>query len=68
MYSKFKVGDSEMCRCNADFVTAEHTLQHCQFHDALRRYMWSEPKPLLYGNLEELLRTAVFVRATGISV
>ena len=68
MYSKSKVGESEMCPCNADVVTAEHTLQHCQFHDALRWYMWSEPKPLLYGNLEELWRIAVFVRATGISV
>ena len=30
--------------------------------------MWPEPKPVsdkLYGNLEELRRTAAFVRATG---
>ena len=71
MYSKFKVGESEMCPCNADIMTEEHLLQHCQLHDALRRDMWPEPKPLrdkLYGNLEELKRTATFVRATGISV
>ena len=33
--------------------------------------MWPEPIPLrdkLYGNLEELRRTATFVRATDISV
>ena len=33
--------------------------------------MWPEPKPLgdkLFGGLEELKRTAAFVRATGISV
>ena len=33
--------------------------------------MWPEPTPLrdkLYGNLEELRRTAAFGRATGISV
>ena len=33
--------------------------------------MWPEPKPLrdkLYGNLEELKKTASFVKATGISV
>ena len=49
----------------------EHPLQHCQLHDALRRDMWPEPKPLrdkLYGNLGELRRIATFVRATGISV
>ena len=71
MCSKFMVGESEMCRCNADIMTAEHLLQHCQLHDALRRDVWPEPIPLtdkLYGNLEELRRTAAFVRATGISV
>ena len=70
MYSKFKVGESEMCPCNTD-ITAEHLLQHCHKHDALRRDIWLEPIPLrdtLYGNLEELRRTAAFVRATGISV
>ena len=71
MYSKFKFGESEMCACDADIMTAEHLLQHCQLCDALRQDMWPEPKPLrdkLYGNLEELKRTAAFVRATGVSV
>ena len=71
MYSKFKVGESEMCPCNTDIMTAERLLQHCQLHDALRQDMWPEAIPLrdkFYGNLEELRRTAAFVRATGISV
>ena len=61
MYNKFKVGESEMCPCNADIMTAEHLLQHCQLHDALRWDMWPEPTLLrnkLYSNLEELRRTA----------
>ena len=37
MYSKLKAGESEMCPCNADILTAEHLLLHCQLHDALRR-------------------------------
>ena len=67
---KFKVGESEMCPCNVDIMTAEHLLQHCRLHDALRWDTWPEPTPQrdkLYGNLEEL-RTAAFVRATGISI
>ena len=71
MYSKFKVGESEMCPCNADIMAAEHLLQHCQLHGALRQDIWPEPKPLrdkLYGNLEELRRTAAFVRAIDTSV
>ena len=70
MYSKFKAGELEMCPYNADIMTAEHLLQHCQLH-ALRRDMWPELIPLkdkLYGNLEELRTIAAFVRATGISV
>ena len=71
MYSKFNVGESEMCPCNSDVLTADHLLQHCQLHDGLRRDMWPEPKSLrdkLYCNPEELKRTAAFERATGISV
>ena len=73
MYKKFKVGESEMCPCNADIMTAEHLLQHCRLHDddAMRRDIWPEPTLLrdkLYGNLEELRRTAAFVRTTGISI
>ena len=70
MYNKFKVGESEMCPCNADIMTAEHLLQHCPLHDAMRRGTWPEPTLLrdkLYCNLEELRRTAAIVRATGIS-
>ena len=49
----------------------EHLLQHCRLHDTLKRNKWPEPTLLrdkLYGNLEELRRTAAFVRATGISI
>ena len=67
MYTKFKVGESEMCPYNVDIMTAEHLLQHCQLHDALRRDIWPEPIPLK-DKLGELRRTVTFVRATGISV
>ena len=52
-------------------MAAEHLLQHCQLHDAVRRDMWPEPIRLrdkLYGNLAELRRTATFVRAAGFSI
>ena len=71
IYNKFKVGESEMCPCNADVMTAEHLLQQCPLHDAMRRDTWPEPTLLrdkLYGNLEELRRTATFVKTTGISI
>ena len=40
MYNKFKVGESEMCPCNAHIMTAENLLQHCPLHDAMRRDTW----------------------------
>ena len=52
MYNKFKVGESEMCPCNADIMTAEHLQQHCRLHDAVRWDTWPEPTLLrdkLYG-------------------
>ena len=70
MYNKFKVAESEMHLCNADIMTVEHLLHHCQIQDSLRSGMWPEPTLVsdkLYGNLKEL-RTAAFMRATGISV
>ena len=71
MCSKFKVGEFKICPCNTDIMTAEHLLKLCQLHGALRWDMWPEQKPLrvkFYGSLQELRRTAIFVRATGISV
>ena len=73
MYSKFKIGESGMCPCNTDIMTAEHPLHHCQLHDALRRDMWPELTPLrdklgFFFSQEELRRTAAFMRAIGISV
>ncbi|KAK7090567.1 hypothetical protein V1264_010344 [Littorina saxatilis] len=52
-------------------VNAEHLLQNCRLHDAPRQASWPEPVPLrvkLFGGLEDLQRTAAFVRAIGISI
>ena len=64
---KSKVGECEICPCNADIMTADHLLQHCRLHDAMRRDTWPDPT-LLREKLEELRRTAAFVRATHISI
>ena len=36
LYNKMKIGQSELCPCNTAAMTAEHLLQHCPKHDALR--------------------------------
>ena len=71
MDSKFTIGESEMSPCHADIMNAEHPLQPCRLHDAPGQEKWPEPAPLrikLYGDLEDLRRTAAFVRATGIVI
>ena len=37
MYNKLKVGVSGTCPCNVDIMAAEHLLQQCQLHHAVRR-------------------------------
>jgi hypothetical protein len=52
-------------------MTSEPLLQHCPTQDALRKTTWPDQTDLrtkLFGNLEELRRTAAFVRATGLDI
>ena len=71
MYKKFKIGTSEMCPCNEDIMTAEHLLQSCQSHRLMRNQTWPNDVTIqtkLYGNLEDLQRTATFIKGTYVSI
>jgi hypothetical protein len=57
MYTKFKIGNSAICTCGRAPQTAEHILQDCHEHDALRQTYWSTETTFqtkLYGPLQEL--------------
>ena len=52
-------------------MTAEHLLQACPQHDNLRRQFWPVVTTVarkLFGSLEDLQRTAAFVRGGNRSV
>ena len=71
LFNKLETGQSEMCSCDTTPVITERLLQHCPFHDGLRRAAWPENRPLrekLYGDLVEPKRTAAFVTAKGVDV
>ena len=71
MHGKLKIGTTDRCPCNTGPMTTEHLLQICPTQDALRKTMWpdrTELKTQLFGNLEELRRTANFVRSSGVTV
>ena len=71
MYNKLKIGETDRCPCNTGPMNTEHILQHCPAHEELRREIWPEPQQLrtqLFGPLEDLRRTAEFVRRAGITI
>jgi hypothetical protein len=48
-----------------------HLLQDCPLHEDLRHCIWTEEIPVerkLHGSLQDLLRTAVFVREAGVYI
>ena len=69
---RLKICSSDQCPCETGTQTTEHLLQHCPLHEALRRRTWSDhtmpAEKKLYGNLEELRRTAAFIAATGVAI
>ena len=71
LFHKLKIGPLEMCPCDTAPVTTEHNVQNCPRHDCLRGDTCPENRPLRekqYGDLADLKRTAVFVRAIGVDV
>ena len=71
LYSKFGIGQSDECPCAQGPMTAEHILQSCPSYTAVRSNVWPSPTALetkLYGTLEDLQRTANFIRDTGLII
>ena len=71
MFHRFRVGDSPLCPCGSEPMTATHILQQCQLLVTTRAHFWPTSTPLdvkLWGSLEELQKTAHFIRTTRIDV
>ena len=69
-FAKF-FGDSTVCQCGTSLMTVERFLQDCQTHQNLRAEPWPADTPVrekIYGPVENLQRTAAYVRATGVPV
>jgi hypothetical protein len=64
MFSKFTIGDSSQCTCGQGPQTAEHILQDCRQHNALRSLHWPVATTLerkLYSTLQELQTTVQYI-------
>jgi len=71
MFTKFRIGDSSLCPCGTANMTVEHLLQECPIHHHTRLKTWPTELPLrekLFGTLESLQCTAIFIRDSGVSV
>ena len=69
MFRTFKIGNTATCECGQEPENAEHVLQRCLRYDEQRTAVWPGGAPLrekLYGDLEELGRTVVFLRQIGL--
>jgi hypothetical protein len=71
LYTKFRIGQTDQCPCQTGSQTTVHLLQDCPLHEDLRHRTWTEETPVerkLHGSLEDLRRTASFVREAGVSI
>ena len=66
LHSKLSISHTEQCPCGTGSQTTKHLLQSCPQEGNLAR-----PHPearKLYGNLEDLRHTAIFIEETGVSI
>ena len=71
MFTKFRLGTTSVCPCSTADMTVEHLLQHCPTHQNLRTETWPTQTPMqkkIFGPLEDLRRTAAYIKATGVPV
>ena len=71
LYHKLKIGETDSCPCNTGPMNTEHLLQYCPAHKELRKETWPDEQDLrtkLFGTLEDLRRTADFVRRAGVTI
>lgn len=71
MYRKFKLVPSPNCPCGEEEQTAEHILQRCKRYDQEREAKWPQGATILqklYGDVDNLRQTTLFIADTGVIV
>ena len=59
------------CPCQTALQTPEHILQSCPLHRATRLHFWPQGATVeqqLWGNAEQLAKTAQFIKTTNLNV
>ena len=70
LYKKFKVGESPNCTCGRE-ENPTHVLQACPLYVQAREDTWPTPTQLerkLHGCLQDLKKTASFIKSIGLAL
>ena len=65
------LAENAHCECGSDEQTPEHILQTCPLFEDRRQQTWEEDTPFgtkLWGNVDDLRRTANFVGSLGLTI
>jgi len=68
---RINVVDTAQCQCGTAEETPAHILQECPIYSDVRSQIWPEGADLkdkLWGTLDDLARTALFVNTTNLRV
>ena len=68
---KMGLAETAHCECGADEQTPAHILQTCPLFEDRRLQTWDEDTPIetkLWGNIDDLRRTANFVGSLGLTI
>ncbi|XP_064645142.1 uncharacterized protein LOC135498689 [Lineus longissimus] len=71
LFTEFRIGESDICICNQEPMTAEHILGRCSSFADLRKETWPEGARIhdqLYADLQQLRRTTDFIIKSGLTV
>ena len=64
LYSKLRIGHTELCPYDTGSQTTENLLQSCPVYEPLRKGIWPDDTPVarkLYGSLGDLRCSATFI-------
>ena len=71
LFTKLKIGDTDLCQCGIEAQTTTHILQTCPNLNEMRKKTWPTPTSKdqkLFGCLLDLQRTAAFIKDSGLSI
>ncbi|GFS21781.1 hypothetical protein ElyMa_003347200 [Elysia marginata] len=71
LYETYKIGHADICSCGEAVETVERAIKHRQNYRLVRQAVRSSPTDLqtkLWGNIEELEKSNIFIHQTVVTI